>query len=166
MGTIYAGNIRLECIQGNITDQPDIDAIVNAANSQLQPGGGVAGAVHSAAGPGLAEECRDFAPLHPGEAVITSGHNLPNSYVIHCLGPVYGHDEPSDQLLGDCYRHALHLGDRHRLSSIAFPAISTGIFGYPEEAAARIALETVIATCPELRHIEHVLFVLFSEKDL
>lgn len=166
MEVIYAGTTRLECRQGDITDQPDIDVIVNAANSQLLSGSGVAGAIHDAAGTGLAEECREFAPIATGEAVITSGHNLPNSHVIHCLGPVYGRDEPADRLLGDCYRHALHLADRHRLRSIAFPAISTGIFSYPPEAAARHALKAVIAACGELHHIELIRFVLFSESDL
>ncbi|HET8903820.1 MAG TPA: macro domain-containing protein, partial [Saccharospirillum sp.] len=89
-------SVRIECVTGDIANQPDADAIVNAANAQLQTGGGVAGAIHSAAGPGLAEECQPMAPIKPGEAVISSGHNLPNPWVIHCLGPVYGADEPAD----------------------------------------------------------------------
>jgi O-acetyl-ADP-ribose deacetylase (regulator of RNase III) len=81
--------VRIECVQGNIVEQPDIDTIVNAANAWLAPGGGVAGAIHRAAGPGLAEECRPLAPIRPGEAVITGAHRLPNKHVIHCLGPMY-----------------------------------------------------------------------------
>ncbi|MFO7296348.1 MAG: macro domain-containing protein, partial [Clostridia bacterium] len=118
--------VKIECVQGDITKQEGFDAIVNAANAQLMPGGGVAGAIHRAAGPGLAEECKPLAPIKPGQAVITGGHNLPNRYVIHCLGPVYGVDQPSDKLLADCYRNALKLAEQHGITSIAFPAISTG----------------------------------------
>jgi O-acetyl-ADP-ribose deacetylase len=102
--------VVIECVTGDIVRQSDMDAIVNAANAQLRPGGGVAGAIHRAAGPGLDEECRGFAPIEPGEAVITSGQQLPNRFVIHCLGPVYGRDEPSDRLLAACYRNALRSG--------------------------------------------------------
>ncbi|CAN0229748.1 unnamed protein product, partial [Chrysoparadoxa australica] len=121
-----------------------MDAVVNAANAQLMIGGGVAGAIHRAAGKGLAEECAPLAPIAPGEAVITSGHNLPNPYVIHCLGPVYGRDEPADRLLADCYRNALRLAEENELKSLAFPAISTGAFGYPLRAATEIAVATVL----------------------
>lgn len=158
--------IRLECIQGDITAQEGIDAVANAANAQLMPGGGVAGAIHRAAGPGLAEECRALAPIRPGEAVITSGHSLPNPYVIHCLGPVYGIDEPSDGLLADCYRNALRLAEENRLTSVAFPAISTGAFGYPMREAARVAFETIRNEAASLQHVEKVLFVLYSGTDL
>ncbi|MFO7995007.1 MAG: macro domain-containing protein, partial [Marinobacter sp.] len=96
MAQIELHGKTVECVRGDITRQDDIQAVVNAANAQLMPGGGVAGALHSAAGPGLAEECRPMAPIRPGEAVITGAHNLPNRFVIHCLGPVYGVDEPSD----------------------------------------------------------------------
>ena len=119
--------VKVECIRGNIAEQQDMDVIVNAANAELLPGSGVAGAIHSAAGPGLAEECRALAPIRPGQAVISSAHELPNQHVIHCLGPVYGVDEPSDRLLAECFRNALLLADRHKLTSIAFPAISTGV---------------------------------------
>lgn len=91
--------VTVECRQGDIAAQPDMHAIVNAANAVLRIGGGVAGAIHSAAGRGLEQECRPLAPIRPGQAVITSAHNLPNKYVIHCLGPVYGIDEPADELL-------------------------------------------------------------------
>jgi O-acetyl-ADP-ribose deacetylase (regulator of RNase III) len=130
------------------------------------PGGGVAGAIHGAAGPGLAQECRPLAPIRPGEAVITSGHNLPNRYVIHCLGPVYGHDVPSDRLLADCYRNVLRLAEENGLTSVAMPAISTGVFGYPVRDAARVAFETVMGEAGGLRSVRHVRFVLYSEEDL
>jgi O-acetyl-ADP-ribose deacetylase (regulator of RNase III) len=152
--------LRIELVEGDITDQRGCDAVVNAANAQLLPGGGVAGAIHRAAGPSLAEECRPLAPIRPGECVITGGHRLPNAWVIHCLGPVYGVDEPADTLLAACYRHALEQAEERSLRSIAFPAISTGAFGYPVSAAAEVALRTVAETAPRLRHVKAVRFVL------
>ena len=165
MEVVHHG-LRIELIQGNIVEQPDVDTIVNAANAWLAPGGGVAGAVHRAAGPGLAEECRPLAPIHPGEAVITGAHRLPNKHVIHCLGPVYGVDKPSDVLLSSCYRNALKLCEEHGIPSIAFPAISTGICGYPVEEAARVALGAVLASAHTLTIVKLVRFVLFSKGDL
>lgn len=158
--------VKVECVKGNIAAQEDVDVIVNAANAELLPGSGVAGAIHSAAGPGLAQECRALAPIRPGQAVISSAHNLPNQYVIHCLGPVYGVDEPSDRLLADCFRNALLLADRHRLASIAFPAISTGVFGYPLRDAAAVAMKAVADTLADLNSVRLVRFVLFSDQDL
>ena len=160
------GRLLLECVQGNIADQPGMDAIVNAANAQLLPGAGVAGAIHRAAGSGLAEECRPLAPIAPGEAVITGAHRLPNRHVIHCLGPVYGRDQPSDALLASCYRNALRLADGRGLTSVAFPAISTGVFGYPLEAAAEVAFAAVLKDAPALSTVRHVRFVLFGSGDL
>lgn len=159
---VYNG-VVIECIQGDIANQPDIDAIVNAANAELRTGGGVAGAIHRGAGPELEAECRKFAPIKPGEAVITGAYHLPNRYVIHCLGPVYGIDEPSDKLLSECYRGALQLADENRVHSIAFPAISTGIFGYPLESAAIIAIKTTIDSLLGLSNVKHIRFVLFSD---
>lgn len=159
-------DVKLECLQGDIADQQDVDAVVNAANAQLTIGGGVAGAIHRAAGKSLEEECREYAPINPGEAVITDGHNLPNEYVIHCLGPVYGRDEPSDDLLATCYTNALDLAEENAIASIAFPALSTGAFGYPMEPAAQIALSTIIDKLPELFYVEHIRFVLYSESAL
>ena len=130
--------VTVETVQGDIANQPDLDAIVNAANAELRIGGGVAGAIHRAAGPGLEQECIPLGPIRPGDAVISAGHNLPNAHVIHCLGPVYGRDEPSDQLLASCYRQALMLADRNGIAGLGFPAISTGIFGYPLAAAAQV----------------------------
>lgn len=158
--------VKVECVKGDIAAQQDMDVIVNAANAELMPGSGVAGAIHSAAGPGLAEECRALAPIRPGQAVISSAHNLPNRHVIHCLGPVYGVDEPSDRLLAECYRNALLLADRHELTSIAFPAISTGVFGYPLPDAAAVALKAVADTLAELNSVRLIRFVLFSDQDL
>jgi O-acetyl-ADP-ribose deacetylase len=157
--------VTIECVTGDIAHQADMDAIVNAANAQLRPGGGVAGAIHRAAGPGLEQECAPLAPLAPGQAVITGAHNLPNRFVIHCLGPVYGRDEPADALLASCYRNALALADRAGLESIAFPAISTGAFGFPMEAAARIALQTLIDTLNEPSSVRHVRVVLHDSAD-
>ncbi|MFB6262228.1 MAG: macro domain-containing protein [Bradymonadaceae bacterium] len=157
--------VELQIRQGDITSQPDIDAVVNAANAQLRTGGGVAGAIHDAAGPGLVEECRPLAPIEPGEAVITGGHELPNSHVIHCLGPRYGKDSPEAELLANCYDNSLALAEEHGLSSVAFPAISTGAFGYPIDRATEIALETVVDRAPDLQSVETVRFVLFSDSD-
>jgi O-acetyl-ADP-ribose deacetylase (regulator of RNase III) len=156
----------ISLVVGNIVAQPDIDAVVNAANANLLPGGGVAGAIHRAAGPGLAQECRPLAPISPGQAVITSGHQLPNRYVIHCLGPVYGLDRPEDELLAACYRNTLELADRHGLASVAFPAISTGAFGYPMKSAAEVALTTVLATIKRLESVHTVRFVLANDETL
>lgn len=163
---LIIGDVAIECIQGNIADQPDVEAIVNAANAQLRIGGGVAGAIHRAAGPGLEEEAVPLGPISPGEAVITSAHDLPNEYVIHCLGPVYGRDEPEAELLAQCYQEALDLADSNGIKSIAFPAISTGAFGYPMEDAAEIAMEAVISHLDELSAVTLIRFVLFSESAL
>ncbi|WP_018950378.1 macro domain-containing protein [Thioalkalivibrio sp. ALMg11] len=157
--------VTIECTTGDITLQRDMDAVVNAANAWLRPGGGVAGAIHRAAGPGLERECQPLAPIEPGQAVLTGAHNLPNRFVIHCLGPVYGHDEPASRLLAACYRNALTRAEEAGAASIAFPALSTGAFGYPVEEAARIALETVIAATPRLDAVSHIRFVLHSKDD-
>ena len=158
--------ITIECIIGDIAAQKDMTAVVNAANAQLRTGGGVAGALHRAAGPGLEEEGRALAPIKPGEAVITGGHMLPNRYVIHCLGPVYGIDNPEDMLLGNCYGNALQLADQHRIDSIAFPAISTGIFGYPIEEATQVAFRTIKKFLPKLIYVKHIRFVLYDRSAL
>ena len=163
---IVIRNITVECIKSDISLQPDITAVVNAANARLQSGGGVAGALHRAAGPGLAIECAPLAPIKPGEAVITGGHQLPNAYVIHCLGPVFGADKPEDELLACCYRNALKLAEKHRIGSIAFPAISTGAFGYPLIPATEIALNTIKELIPSLKFVRLIRFVLFSQEDL
>ncbi len=156
----------LECVEGDIAHQPDMEAVVNAANAELRIGGGVAGAIHRAAGPGLDSECRPLAPIRPGQAVITGAHNLPNSHVIHCLGPIYGVDSPSDELLASCYRNALQLAEQNKITSLAFPAISTGAFGYPTEPAAKVAFKTIIDELPRLSSVKHIRFVLFRDADV
>jgi O-acetyl-ADP-ribose deacetylase len=160
------GGVKIEVVQGDVTSQDDVDAVVNAANARLESGGGVAGAIHRAAGPGLVEEARPLGPIGPGEAVITGGHDLPNRYVIHALGPVYGQDRPEDELLANCYRNSLALAEEQEIGSIAFPAISTGIFGYPLEEAAEVALRAVIEKAERLQNVRLVRFVLFGEEEL
>jgi len=156
-------NCALECIVGDIARQADMQAVVNAANAQLQIGGGVAGALHRAAGPGLARECAPMAPIRPGEAVISSGHDLPNDYVIHVLGPVYGVDEPAAEYLAACHDQAIRLAARQGIASIAFPAVSTGAFGYPMQEAAEVAIAATCRTLAEVSGVSRVRFVLFDE---
>lgn len=153
----------IECMTGDIASQTDVEAVVNAANAQLESGGGVAGALHRAAGPELAQAGRPLAPIHPGQAVITKGFALPNAWVIHCLGPVYGVDEPSAELLANCYREALNLAQQQGIRRLAFPALSTGVFGYPLNEAAEIAISTILTTLPACPDIELVRFVLFDD---
>ncbi|MGO1344541.1 macro domain-containing protein [Chromohalobacter japonicus] len=165
MTTRHLQGVTLECVQGDIARQPDMDAIVNAANAELRIGGGVAGVIHRGAGPELERECQPLAPIQPGQAVITGAHNLPNRSVVHCLGPVYGVDEPAEPLLASCYRNALELAEQNELGSIAFPAISTGAFGYPLEAATQVAFKTVLEMLPQLSSVKHIRFVLFQKAD-
>lgn len=166
MQELERDGVRLELVAGDITKQDDVDAIINAANAQLRIGGGVAGAIHRAAGPALEDETRPLAPIRPGQAVITSGHDLPNPHVIHCLGPVYGRDEPSDELLASCYREALRLAEERGLGSVAFPALSTGAFGYPMDEAARVAITTVLDGIPGLESVTRIRFVLYDDEAL
>lgn len=160
------GPARIELRQGDITRQPDIDAVVNAANAQLRPGGGVAGAIHRAAGRSLDRACRPLAPIAPGEVVATDAFGLPNRRVLHALGPVYGRDEPAPWLLSSCYRRALELAAAEEVTSVAFPAISTGVFGYPVRQAAEVALGTVRDVLSTPSTLTLVRFVLFSAEDL
>lgn len=148
----------IEIVQGDIARQPDLDAVVNAANARLMMGGGVAGAIHRAAGPKLEQVCRPLAPIEPGEAVITEAFDLPNRFVIHVLGPRFGIDEPSDELLAAAYRNAMTRCREHSVGSVGFPALSAGAFGFPLESAARIAVETVAARAPEDLRVRFVLF--------
>jgi O-acetyl-ADP-ribose deacetylase len=157
-------DVLIECVQGDIAAQDDLTAVVNAANAELLPGGGVAGAIHSAAGPKLAEECRKLAPITPGDAVLTGAYDLPNRYVIHCLGPVYGADEPADRYLAACYRNALTIAEKAGIDSIGFPSISTGVFGYPMQEAAEVAFNTIHSMLKKLRSVRHIRFVLFDEE--
>lgn len=159
-------DVCFEAEHGDIANQADVEAVVNAANAQLTTGGGVAGAIHKAAGPGLYEECKSLAPIKPGEAIITNAYGLPNKYVIHCLGPVYGRDSPEDQLLANCYKNALKLVEQNNIKSVAFPSISTGAFGFPFAEATNIAFKTILKELDGKSQIQKIKFVLHSEQDL
>ncbi len=157
---------RIEVMEGDITCLR-VDAVVNAANSSLLGGGGVDGAIHAAAGPGLLEECRTLGGCPTGEARITGGHRLPARYVIHTVGPVWrGGGEGEDELLARCYRASLRLAVEHGVRTIAFPAISTGVYRFPLERAARIAVREVKAFLEAGADIERVLLVCFGGEAL
>jgi O-acetyl-ADP-ribose deacetylase (regulator of RNase III) len=162
MNSIISGKIAV--IEGDITKQL-VDAIVNAANTSLLGGGGVDGAIHRAAGPGLLEECRRLNGCKTGDAKITRGYNLPAHWVIHTVGPIWQdgkHDE--DELLASCYRRSLELAIQNQIRTIAFPAISTGVYGFPSERAARIAVTTVKTFLENQTSVEQVIFVCFSRQ--
>lgn len=159
-----AGTVRLDIVVGDITAL-DTDAIVNAANKTLLGGGGVDGAIHRAAGPELLAECRTLHGCDTGEAKITKGYKLKARHVIHTVGPVWnGGNEDEERLLASCYRNSLLLAAQHRLTSIAFPAISTGVYAFPPDRAARIAAGTVVSEMSaDPRGIGRVLFCCFSK---
>jgi O-acetyl-ADP-ribose deacetylase (regulator of RNase III) len=153
---------------GDITRQ-DADAIVNAANSSLMGGGGVDGAIHRVGGPAILAECKEYRrtnpPLPPGRAVATTGGNLAARYVIHTVGPVWnGGDQGEPETLANCYRESLRVAEELKLSTIAFPSISTGAFGYPVHQAAPIAIKAVIDCIAAAQHIREVRFVLFDQR--
>ncbi len=155
----------IELVQGDIVRQ-DVDAIVNAANSALIRGGGVDGAIHRAAGPELQAECSKIGGCPTGEARITPGFQLAARFVIHAVGPVYTGDERDAELLTSCYRHSLQIASQHGLRSLAFPAISTGVYGYPLEEAARVSLAAVRQLLEAPSAIELVRFVLWDQAAL
>lgn len=156
------GKLVIECIQGDITEQGDIDIIVNAANKQLKGGGGVDGAINRAAGPELVKASRALGPIETGQAVITPAYDLPNDWVVHCAGPVYSNSPEVPKKLAACYRNAFALSEEKQAASIAFPAISAGIYGYPLDEAGAIAMQTVAEHAREAGSLERVRFVLFS----
>ena len=156
---------RIEIMDGDLTEQR-VDAIVNAANETLLGGGGVDGAIHHAAGPALLAECRPLHGCPTGEAKITKGYKLPAKFVIHTVGPVWeGGDYNEEQLLANCYRNSLQLAVAHGLQTVAFPSISTGIYGFPIERACRIALQTVKTFLANDATIQKVSFVCFGQRD-
>lgn len=154
---------KIKVLKADITTLK-VDAIVNAANRTLLGGGGVDGAIHRSAGPELLEECRTLGGCETGEAKITRGYRLPAKYVIHTVGPVY-HDRPTDPLrLADCYRNSLNVAKEHGLHSVAFSAISCGVYGYPTDKASRIAVETVFEWLSDHADYEtEVIFVCFND---
>ena len=161
----------VKVVVGDITSQT-VDAIVNAANASLMGGGGVDGAIHRAGGSTILEECKEIrrtqfpGGLPTGEAVITSAGNLPSKFVIHTVGPVYGrHDGKEADLLAACYNNSLQLAVKHTLSTIAFPAISTGVYGYPLHEAAAVSSEAIKVFLSTKRAIEEVRLVFFRETD-
>lgn len=158
-------NATLDVVQGDITTL-DVEMIVNAANSSLLGGGGVDGAIHAAAGPGLLEECRALGGALTGEVKITGGHGLAARYVAHAVGPIWrGGSLGEPDLLASCYRRALEHAHRLGVDSIAFPCISTGVFGYPPEPAARIAIDVVRKHARRFEHPRYIAFCCFSEDD-
>ena len=156
---------RILLVKGDITHQ-DVDAIVNAANPSLLGGGGVDGAIHRAAGPELVAECRTLGGCNTGDAKISKGYNLFARHVIHTVGPIYRNSGTEAALLASCYRKSMQLAQQHKLSTIAFPSISTGVYGYPITGACPIALKTVSQALKSMPQIRQVQFVLFSEGDL
>src|SRR2546430_17450019 len=161
---------QIRIVQDDIT-RLEVDAIVNAANERMLGGGGVDGAIHRAAGPGLLEECRRVPEVRPGvrcptgEARITGGHDLPARHVIHTVGPVWdGGHQGEDEALANCYRNSLRLAEEHNLKSVAFPAISTGVYGFPLERATQIALREVREFLGSARSVQKVIFVCFGDE--
>jgi O-acetyl-ADP-ribose deacetylase (regulator of RNase III) len=155
---------QIEIQQADITKLA-VDVIVNAANARLADGAGVCGAIHSAAGPGLLAECQALGGCATGEAKMTAGYRLPARHVIHTVGPVWqGSSANEAELLASCYRNSILLAEQHGLESIAFPAISCGIYAYPVDQAATIAIESTLQTLHQCEHVELVIFACFTDE--
>ena len=164
MREVKVNGCTIRLVKDDITKRK-VDAIVNAANKQLLPGGGVCGAIHRAAGVELAKECEKIGFCDTGQAVITGGYNLPAKFVIHTVGPVYSGSPKDAELLSNCYKNSLRLALENNIDSIAFPSISTGIFRYPISEASKIALSTVVDFLEKNGKPSLVEFVLFSDRD-
>ncbi|MCP4472839.1 MAG: O-acetyl-ADP-ribose deacetylase [Gammaproteobacteria bacterium] len=155
---------QIDIRQADIT-RLEIDAIVNGSNASLSDGAGVCGAIHHAAGPELLAECHTLGGCDTGEAKLTAAYNLPARHVIHTVGPVWrGGDHNEAVLLANCYRNSIALAEQHQLESIAFPAISCGIFGYPIEQAASIAIESTLLALHDCSHVDQVIFACFDDE--
>ena len=162
MATRTINGVMLALMRGNIVEVP-ADAIVNAANSGLRGGGGVDGAIHRAGGPSIMEECRKIGGCPTGEAVVTAAGRLPAKFVFHAVGPIYGGRSDDERLLASAYQSCLDLAEKHQVKSISFPSLSTGIYGYPLELAAPVALHTIIEHVKKPTCLQQVLMVLFGE---
>jgi len=161
MSDKYLNKIELQ--KGDITQLP-VDAIVNAANNSLLGGGGVDGAIHNAAGPQLLEACKPLNGCDTGDAKITDGFQLKAKYVIHTVGPIYSGSPDDPKLLASCYQNSLKLAQSHDVKTIAFPAISCGVYGYPIPDACKIAVDTTLEMLPQCSVIDKVIFMLFSDE--
>jgi O-acetyl-ADP-ribose deacetylase (regulator of RNase III) len=162
MATRNINGVTLALIRGNIVEA-QADAIVNAANSGLRGGGGVDGAIHRAGGPSIMEECRKIGGCPTGEAVVTTAGRLPAKYIFHAVGPIYSGSLDDERLLTSAYQSCLQLAEQYKVKSISFPSLSTGIYGYPLELAAPIALRTIIEHIHKPTCLQQVLMVLFGE---
>jgi O-acetyl-ADP-ribose deacetylase (regulator of RNase III) len=162
MATHNINGVTLALIRGNIVEV-QADAIVNAANSGLRGGGGVDGAIHRAGGPSIMEECRKIGGCPTGEAVVTTAGRLPAKYIFHAVGPIYSGSLDDERLLTSAYQSCLNLAERYKVKSISFPSLSTGIYGYPLELAAPVALRTIIEHIRKPTCLQQVLMVLFGE---
>lgn len=163
MSTRTINGVTLALLQGNIVEV-QADAIVNAANEGLRGGGGVDGAIHRAGGPGIMEECRKIGGCPTGSAVATTAGRLPAKYVFHAVGPIYDYHQDAERLLASAYQSCLDLAEQYQLKSIAFPSLSTGVYGYPLEEAAPIALRTIIEHIKKPTCIQQVLVVLYGDR--